>query len=190
MASNRVAALRAEREEVLAFCRRLEPEEWEAPSGCPGWSVKGVVSHMGAAFHGCFTPWFFRIMRTDNVERSSDKDVAQRASWEPALRLLGITCRFVCASELPVLSAGSDRNRQVEFIGAAMQDSPAGVSAFEKDHPHPYPSGLIVAGSYQSYGVIGPPVTVFIDAQGLVAATFTGPLDGPTLDHYLGLITG
>ena len=84
MASNRVAALRAEREEVLAFCRRLAPEEWETPSGCPGWSVKGVVSHMGAAFHGCFTPWFFRIMRTDNVERSSDKDVAQRASWEPA----------------------------------------------------------------------------------------------------------
>ena len=75
-------------------------------------------------------------------------------------------------------------------IGAAMQDSSGGVSAFEKDHPHPYPSGLIVAGSYQSYGVIGPPVTVFIDAQGLVAATFSGPLDGPTLDHYLGLITG
>ena len=84
MASNRVAALRAEREEVLQFCRRLTPEEWAAPSGCPGWSIKGVVSHMGAAFHGCFTPWFFRIMRTDNVERSSDGDVAQRTSWEPA----------------------------------------------------------------------------------------------------------
>ncbi|TMG25291.1 MAG: TlpA family protein disulfide reductase [Chloroflexi bacterium] len=95
-----------------------------------------------------------------------------------------------CASELPVLAAGYDRNRQVEFIGAAMQDSSGGVSTFEKDHPHPYPSGLIVEGTYQSYGVVGPPVTVFIDAQGLVAATFSGPLDGPTLDHYLGLITG
>ena len=84
MASNRVAALRAEREEVLQFCRRLTPDEWDAPSGCAGWSIKGVVSHMGAAFHGCFTPWFFRIMRTDNVERSSDRDVAQRATWEPA----------------------------------------------------------------------------------------------------------
>jgi uncharacterized protein (TIGR03083 family) len=84
MASNSVAALRAEREEVLQFCRRLTPQEWEAPSGCPGWSVKGVVSHMGAAFHGCFTPWFIGLMRTDNVERSSDKDVARRASWDPA----------------------------------------------------------------------------------------------------------
>jgi len=94
-----------------------------------------------------------------------------------------------CARELPVLAAGYDRNRQVEFIGAAMQDSSGGVSTFEKDHPHPYPSGLIVEGTYQSYGVVGPPVTVFIDAQGLVAATFSGPLDGQTLDHYLGLIT-
>jgi cytochrome c biogenesis protein CcmG, thiol:disulfide interchange protein DsbE len=94
-----------------------------------------------------------------------------------------------CASELPVLAAGYDRNRQVEFIGAAMLDSYGGVSRFEKDHPHPYPTGLIVQGTYQSYGVVGPPVTVFIDAQGLVAATFSGPLDGQTLDHYLGLIT-
>jgi hypothetical protein len=30
-----------------------------------------------------------------------------RASWEPALRLLGITCNFVYASELPVSSRGS-----------------------------------------------------------------------------------
>ena len=29
-----------------------------------------------------------------------------RESWEPALRLLGITCEFVCASELPVTGKG------------------------------------------------------------------------------------
>jgi hypothetical protein len=29
-----------------------------------------------------------------------------RASWEPALRLLGISCRFVCSSELPVTGKG------------------------------------------------------------------------------------
>jgi cytochrome c biogenesis protein CcmG, thiol:disulfide interchange protein DsbE len=93
-----------------------------------------------------------------------------------------------CVQEAPVLAAGYDRNRQVEFLGAAMQDSAGGVASFEKSHPHPYPTGPIVAGTYQAYGVIGPPVTVFIDAQGLVTATFSGPLDEPTLDHYLGLI--
>jgi hypothetical protein len=29
-----------------------------------------------------------------------------RASWEPAVRMLGITCQFVCASELPVSGRG------------------------------------------------------------------------------------
>src|SRR5262249_40590492 len=29
-----------------------------------------------------------------------------RASWEPALRLLGVSCRFVCSSELPVSGSG------------------------------------------------------------------------------------
>lgn len=94
-----------------------------------------------------------------------------------------------CVQEVPVLSDGQLRNPQVEFLGAAMQDSSSGVQAFEQNHPHSYPVGLITEGTYQSYGVIGPPVTVFIDQQGLVAATFSGPLDSQTLDHYLGLIT-
>jgi hypothetical protein len=36
--------------------------------------------------------------------------------------------------------------------------------------------------------VAGLPATFFIDAQGLVVASFTGPLDTRTLNHYLGLI--
>jgi uncharacterized protein (TIGR03083 family) len=83
MGNQRVAALRAEREAVLEFFGNLTPEEWDAPSGCPGWSVKGVLSHMSAAFHGCFTPWFIGLMRTTEMERSSDRDVEQRADWAP-----------------------------------------------------------------------------------------------------------
>jgi cytochrome c biogenesis protein CcmG/thiol:disulfide interchange protein DsbE len=93
-----------------------------------------------------------------------------------------------CASELPVLAAAHDAHPQVAFVGAAMQDTSGGVAAFESSHPHPYPAGPIVDGSYQAYGVLGPPVTFFINAQGVVAATFSGPLDAQTLSHYLGLI--
>jgi thiol-disulfide isomerase/thioredoxin len=93
-----------------------------------------------------------------------------------------------CAQELPVLAAAQDAHPQVAFVGAAMQDTSGGVAAFESSHPHPYPAGPIVDGSYQSYGVLGPPVTVFINAQGVVAASFSGPLDAQTLSHYLGLI--
>lgn len=93
-----------------------------------------------------------------------------------------------CAEDLPVLSAASSSHPGVAFVGAAMQDTAGSLQAFEQRHPHPYPVGQIVDGDFQSYGVFAPPVTVFIDAQGRVVASFSGPIDPPTIDHYLGLI--
>ena len=93
-----------------------------------------------------------------------------------------------CAQELPVLADGLAAHPRAVFVGADMQDTAAGAAQFESAHPHPYVVGQIVDGTYQSYGVFGPPVTVFISADGLVTAKFSGPLDQTTLDHYLGLI--
>ncbi len=93
-----------------------------------------------------------------------------------------------CAEDLPVLSGASNSHPGVAFIGAAMQDTSGSMHDFEQRHPHPYPVGQIVDGDFQSYGVFAPPVTVFIDAQGMVVASFAGPLDAPTINHYLGLI--
>jgi cytochrome c biogenesis protein CcmG/thiol:disulfide interchange protein DsbE len=94
-----------------------------------------------------------------------------------------------CAQELPFLADASNAHHNVAFVGADMQDTADGVRAFEQQHPHSYPVGPIVSGSYQAYGVVGPPVTIFIDANGVVAASFAGPLDATTLDHYLSLIS-
>jgi hypothetical protein len=69
-----------------------------------------------------------------------------------------------------------------------MKDTAQGVKSFEQLHPHTYPVGPIVSGSYEDYGVVGPPVTIFIDVNGVVVASFAGPLDASTLDHYLRLI--
>ncbi len=93
-----------------------------------------------------------------------------------------------CAEELPILTAASKAHPGIAFVGADMQDTSAGIQSFEQQHPHTYPVGPIVSGSYQDYGVVGPPVTIFIDANGVVAASFAGPLDATTLEHYLGLI--
>ena len=49
-------------------------------------------------------------------------------------------------------------------------------------------TGPIVSGSYQSYGVAGLPATFFIDSDGVVVASFIGPLEAKTLGHYVGLI--
>jgi cytochrome c biogenesis protein CcmG/thiol:disulfide interchange protein DsbE len=93
-----------------------------------------------------------------------------------------------CAEDLPVLSGASAGHPGIAFVGADMQDTAGAVRDFETRHPHPYPVGQIVDGDYQAYGVSAPPVTFFIDADGVVVASFAGPLDAQTIDHYLGLI--
>jgi uncharacterized protein (TIGR03083 family) len=80
---DRVQVLRAERGALLDLCRTLTPAEWATPSDCARWTVQDVVAHMGAAFHGVFTPWLLRMMRTSDIERSNDADVDSRREWEP-----------------------------------------------------------------------------------------------------------
>jgi cytochrome c biogenesis protein CcmG/thiol:disulfide interchange protein DsbE len=93
-----------------------------------------------------------------------------------------------CAEDLRILSSASAAHPGIAFIGADMQDTAGGFQTFEQRHPHPYPAGRIVSGDYKNYGVFSPPVTFFIDSHGVVVASFAGPLDATTVDHYLGLI--
>ena len=94
-----------------------------------------------------------------------------------------------CVQDLAVLSSASSAHPGIAFVGAAMQDTSGGVRAFEQRHPHPYPVGQIVSGDPKDFGVFAPPVTFFIDSQGVVVASFAGPLDTQTINHYLGLVT-
>jgi cytochrome c biogenesis protein CcmG, thiol:disulfide interchange protein DsbE len=93
-----------------------------------------------------------------------------------------------CIQESAVLSAAASSRPDVKFVGADNRDTTSGFQTFEQRHPHPYPAGPIVQGSYQSYGVAGLPATFFINSDGLVVASFSGALDAPTLSHYLALI--
>jgi thiol-disulfide isomerase/thioredoxin len=93
-----------------------------------------------------------------------------------------------CIAEGGVLANAASTRTDVRFLGADNQDTTSGFRAYENTHPHPYPAGPIVKGSYQAYGVGGLPSTFFINGAGLVVASFTGPLDAPTLNHYLALI--
>ncbi|HKW59822.1 MAG TPA: redoxin domain-containing protein [Candidatus Dormibacteraeota bacterium] len=94
-----------------------------------------------------------------------------------------------CAEEGQVLGKVYNQNYgRIRFVGADNRDTDSGYQSFEKLHPHPYPAGPIVVGTYQSYGVHGLPATFFINSQGVVVASFVGPLDEKTLYHYLGLL--
>jgi cytochrome c biogenesis protein CcmG/thiol:disulfide interchange protein DsbE len=94
-----------------------------------------------------------------------------------------------CIQEGGVLADGAQLHPNIAFIGADNRDTSSGFLAFEQRHPHAYPAGPIVSGSYQAYGVAGLPATFFIDGTGVVVASFTGPLDSQTLLHYLELIS-
>ncbi|HYH52032.1 MAG TPA: maleylpyruvate isomerase family mycothiol-dependent enzyme [Acidimicrobiia bacterium] len=83
MALDRIAAVRGERDAVVALCRTLSPEEWARPSQCDGWSVQDVVAHLSAIAHGVFTPWMVKFMTAKSVERNNDADVERRRSWAP-----------------------------------------------------------------------------------------------------------
>ena len=93
-----------------------------------------------------------------------------------------------CVDEEGVLAQGAAVHSNVAFIGADNRDTAAAFQSFEEQHRHPYPAGPIVSGTYQSYGVSGLPATFFIDAHGIVIASFTGPLSTNILDHYVLLI--
>jgi uncharacterized protein (TIGR03083 family) len=48
--SDAIEAVRADRAALLEIGRGLTPAQWQAPSGCPGWSVQDVVAHLAAGF--------------------------------------------------------------------------------------------------------------------------------------------
>jgi uncharacterized protein (TIGR03083 family) len=47
MTANAVGALRADRDAILELGAGLTGADWAAASGCPGWSAKDVVAHLG-----------------------------------------------------------------------------------------------------------------------------------------------
>lgn len=84
MGLDRIAAVRKERDDLMAFCHGLSAEDWSKPSRCEGWSVQDVVAHMAAIAHGVFTPWMLKFMTAKSLERNNDSDVDARRSRPPA----------------------------------------------------------------------------------------------------------
>jgi uncharacterized protein (TIGR03083 family) len=84
MALDRAAAFTSDRTNILALLHDLSDEEWAAPSKCAGWAVRDVVSHMGAACHGTFTPWILKLVAGKDIEAANNRDAEKRKSWEPA----------------------------------------------------------------------------------------------------------
>ena len=94
-----------------------------------------------------------------------------------------------CRQEEGALKAAAQRRLgTVAFLGVDIQDSPAAARAYLTQARYPYPVGQPVFAVPAAYGVKAPPETFFIDARGMVAARFLGPLDEGLIDRYLQLL--
>jgi uncharacterized protein (TIGR03083 family) len=45
-----LASVRADHAALLALLQDRSPDTWAAQSGCPGWTVKDLVAHLGTMF--------------------------------------------------------------------------------------------------------------------------------------------
>ena len=79
-----IEAVRADRAAMLEIAASLTAEQWQAESGCAGWSVQDVLAHMGLTFWAMVDPG--RLPDTSGMpfERAQDVLVQSRRQLESA----------------------------------------------------------------------------------------------------------
>jgi uncharacterized protein (TIGR03083 family) len=79
-----VDAVRADRDAVLEIAAGLTVQQWETESGCEGWSLQDLLTHMGLTFWAMVDPE--RLADTHGLpfERAQDVLVQARRYLEPA----------------------------------------------------------------------------------------------------------
>ncbi|MBA3744296.1 maleylpyruvate isomerase family mycothiol-dependent enzyme [Sporichthya sp.] len=135
MALDRAAAFKTDRPQILALLHDLSDDEWAAPSKCEGWAVRDVVSHMGAACHGTFTPWVLKLLAGKDIEEANNRDAEKRKSWEPAklLREYEVWGNRV-APAMKVVQAPGVRSLPVRVAEVGAYPAKMLTSAFVFDH--------------------------------------------------------
>lgn len=76
-------AIAKERRLVLELCSQLPDAMWEKDSGCSGWSVQDLVSHMACSFWLAVDPSTLPSPGQIPAERAADLYVASRRSMTP-----------------------------------------------------------------------------------------------------------
>jgi uncharacterized protein (TIGR03083 family) len=78
--SSAIQAIEADRAALLAIFPQLEDSAWAQASGCPGWSVRDVVSHMACSFWLAVDPSRLPDPGCLPAERAADLYVESRRS--------------------------------------------------------------------------------------------------------------
>src|SRR6516164_2997346 len=76
-------AIEEDRKAVLAVCSQIPEALWAKESGCPGWSVQDLVSHMACSFWLAVDPTKLPDPGGMPAERAADLYVESRRSMTP-----------------------------------------------------------------------------------------------------------
>jgi uncharacterized protein (TIGR03083 family) len=111
-------ALVADRAELIGICSRFDSGDWDAGSGCPGWTVKDVVAHMGALFWVAVDPSVLPDTTGLGTEEAQEVIVHSRRSLSGPEVLDDYT--VVSEKALTVLDAlaGADMEMDLGDLGA------------------------------------------------------------------------
>ena len=114
-------------------------------------------------------------------------DLAQAAGSPVVLNFWATWC-VPCAQEHATLVAAAKayESRGVVFLGVLYADDPDKARAYLKRKGASYPTLIDPAQRVSiNYGVAGVPETFFISRDGQLIHKQVGPVDRPTIDHYL-----
>jgi len=70
-------AVRADRAALLEICSGLTAADWQAPSGCEGWTVQDLVAHLGALFWVVVDP--AKLPGTDGMPTEQAQEMLVRS---------------------------------------------------------------------------------------------------------------
>ncbi len=132
MSDGIIEALRAERDVVLGICAGLSEPDWAAGSGCPGWSVQDVISHLGAGYWMVADPSSRPGGPGLPFERGQDALIAARRVLSPAETVADYEDVSTKAIEILAGLLGNDNEVPLGDLGTY----PAGIlpTAFCFDH--------------------------------------------------------
>lgn len=101
-------------------------------------------------------------------------------------------CLPACADEQPVLIDAQERyGDQVVIVGVLYRDTPAAARDFLATYGDGGWAQLTDPGERlaSAWGVLGPPESYLVDADGVVVARRIGPLTTAELDAFVGQLT-
>ena len=78
-----IKAIEEDRKALLELCQRMDDAVWTKASGCPGWSVQDLLSHMACSFWLAVDPSALPDPAGLPAERAADLYVESRRSMTP-----------------------------------------------------------------------------------------------------------